>query len=359
MSKEPNRASPFERFVVAAALLSLVVGVFLILRPFLTAFVWGAIISVSTRGLYQRIRKWVKGRNGLAATLTTLALVVVLLVPIAVLAVSLDADMPSLTARFNQMTEGGLKEPPAWLGNVPLVGKAAVRQWQAFTADPELLRQKLRPFLTPIKDFVAAAISSISVGILQFILALLLSGLLYVHGERLAATVDAIAYRLGGDVALSQVRVVRTTVKSVFIGILGSCAVQAVLALIGFWVAGVPEPFLFAVGTFFLSVVPGGPTVLWLPAALWLNSNGSTGWAIFLAIWGLVIVGGADNIVRPLLIGKGVAAPMAVVFLGVIGGIVTFGFLGLFIGPVVLTIAYNLGQDWMKREMREAPAAAG
>jgi len=357
MSKEPDQKLHVERFVVGAALLFLVIGCYLILRPFVTAFLWGAIISVSTRALYERVLRWVRGRKGLAATLTSLLLVVVLLVPIAALAANLAGEMPALGARVNQMLDGGLHDPPGWLANVPLVGKPAATRWKEFAADPELLRQKARPYLGPIKDFVAAAVASVSVGILQFVLALVISGLLYVQGERLAATVDGIAFRLGGEVGLRQAKVVRSTVRSVFRGILGSCAVQAILAMIGFWMSGVPQPFLFGMGTFFLSVIPGGPTVLWLPAALWLNANGSTGWAIFLAIWGLVVVGGADNIVRPLLIGKGVEAPMAVVFLGVVGGIVTFGFLGLFIGPVLLTIAYNLIQNWMTRETEEAPAA--
>jgi len=109
-------------------------------------------------------------------------------------------------------------------------------------------------------------------------------------------------------------------------------------------------------GTFFLSVVPGGPVVLCLPAALWLNSNGSTGMAIFMGIWGLVVVSGSDNIVRPLLIGRGIDAPLAVVFLGVVGGILAFGFLGLFIGPVLLVVGYNLFELWMRDDERAAPA---
>ena len=119
--------------------------------------------------------------------------------------------------------------------------------------------------------------------------------------------------------------------------------------MIGFWIAGISNVFLLGMGTFFLSVVPGGPTVLWLPAALWLQANGSSGRAIFLGIWGLVVIGGADNVVRPLLIGKGTDAPMALIFLGVIGGVLAFGFLGLFIGPTLLTVGYNLFGEWMNR----------
>src|SRR4029077_9105633 len=98
----------------------------------------------------------------------------------------------------------------------------------------------------------------------------------------------------------------------------------------------------------FLSLVPAGPTLLWLPAALWLGSNGATGRGIFLGLWGLVVVGGSDNVVRPLLIGKGIETPIALVFLGVVGGLLAFGFLGLFIGPTLLAVAYNLFQEWVE-----------
>ncbi|HEY7113455.1 MAG TPA: AI-2E family transporter [Thermoanaerobaculia bacterium] len=353
-------ARRYERFAVGAALLILAIGCYLIVRPFLTAFIWGSIISLSTRGIYRRILGWVGGRRRLAATLCSLALVLVLLIPIGALAVNLAAQMPDLTARFRQMLDGGLSQPPTWLAGVPLVGKAAAAKWQAFAADPESLRRELRPFLGPVKDFLVTAVAGVGVGLLEFALALLIAGLLYVRGDRFAATVDRIARRLGGETGHRQVVVVRSTVKSVFIGMLGTCAVQAVLALIGFWIAGVPQPFLLAMGTFFLSLVPGGPTVFWLPAALWLNANGSAGWAIFMAVWGLVVVGGADNVVRPLLIGRGVEAPMALIFLGVIGGLLTFGFLGLFIGPTLLVVAHNLFQEWIGREIAQpAPAAKG
>lgn len=350
MSTNAGRSRDYERYAVGVALLLLVLGCFLVLRPFVTAFLWGGIISLSTRGLYQRVLRMVRGRRSLAAGLSSLVLVAVLLVPIAALAINLAAGMPSLQARLTLMLEEGLGKPPAWLAGLPLVGRPASDWWQSAAADPEALRQQLRPFLGPVKDFLVAAIGSISVGLLEFGLALLIAAVLYAQGDRFGATLERVAARLGGETGLRQVAVVRSTVRGVFKGLLGTCAVQAILAMIGFWIAGVPGPFLLGMGTFFLSVVPGGPALLWLPAALWLNANGSTGRAIFIAAWGLLVVGGSDNVVRPLLIGKGVEAPLALVFLGVIGGILTFGFLGLFIGPTLLTVGYNLFQIWMAKE---------
>jgi predicted PurR-regulated permease PerM len=245
------------------------------------------------------------------------------------------------------MLSAGLREPPAWLGSIPLVGKGALEWWQSVSADPERLRQELRPLAKPIREFLVAAGAGISSGVLQFALAIFIAALLSLNGETLTTAVDRIAARLGGERGLRQVAIARSTVRGVFRGLLGTCAVQAGLAMIGFLIAGVPGVVPLGMATLFLSLVPLGPALLWLPAALWLNANGHAGMATFMAVWGLVVVGGAENIVRPLLMGKGIQAPLAVVFLGVIGGMLAFGFLGLFIGPTILTVAYNLFQEWM------------
>ncbi|HYX21087.1 MAG TPA: AI-2E family transporter [Thermoanaerobaculia bacterium] len=339
----------YERYAVFAAIVLLLVGCYLVVRPFLTAFLWGAILSLSTRGLFEKLRVLVGGRRRLAATLAGLTIAAVLFVPITAFAARLAGGTRNVVDRVRGMLAGGLREPPAWLASVPIVGGAANAKWQAWAADPELLRRDLRPLVGPAKDFLVAAAGGVGAGILEFALAVVIAGFLYVRGAEVARAVDRVALRLGGETGRRQVAVVRSTVRGVFRGLLGTCAVQAVLAMIGFWIAGVPGVFVLGMATFFLSVIPMGPALLWLPAALWLGANDSTGHAIFLAIWSIVVVGGAENVVRPILIGKGVDAPMALIFLGVVGGILAFGFLGLFIGPTLLAVAYNLVQEWMRR----------
>ena len=346
-SAEVTRSHDYERYAVFAAIVLLLIGCYLTVRPFLTAFLWGGILSLSTRGLYEKLRGLVGGRKRLAATLAGLTIAALLFVPITAFAARLAGGTPNVVDRVKGMLDGGLQQPPAWLTSVPLVGKSANDKWMTWTADPERLRQDLRPLIGPVKDFLVGAAAGLGSGILQFALAVFIAGLLYVFGEDFARVVDRIAFRLGGNSGRRQVAVVRSTIKGVFRGIIGTCAVQAVLAMIGFAIAGVPGVFVLGMATFFLSVIPLGPALLWLPAALWLGSNGSTGKAIFMAIWGLVVVGGSENIVRPILIGKGTDAPMALIFLGVIGGMLAFGFLGLFIGPTLLAVVYNLFQEWM------------
>lgn len=349
VSVNADRTRDYERYAVFAAIILLLVGCYLVVRPFVTAFLWGGILSLSTRGLYERLRRRVGGRSHLAAGLAGLTIAAFLFVPIAAFALKLAGGTPSVVERVRDMISGGLQGPPAWLTTVPLVGRLTAAKWQALAADPERLRTELRPLIGPAKDFLVAAAGGIGAGVLQFALAVVIAGFFYVRGERFGRAVDRVALRLGGEAGRRQIGVVRSTVRSVFRGLLGTCAVQAILAMIGFLIAGIPGVFVLGMATFFLSVVPAGPALLWLPAALWLGANDATGRAIFLGLWGLVIVGGSDNVVRPLLIGKGVESPLALVFLGVVGGILAFGFLGLFIGPVLLTVVFNLFQEWMSR----------
>jgi predicted PurR-regulated permease PerM len=348
VNADADRTRDYERYAVFAAIVLLLIGCYLVVRPFLTAFLWGGILSISTRGLYERLRRLVGGRRRLAAGLTSLTLAAFLFVPITAFALRLADETPMLVERVNGMLSGGLREPPGWLATLPLIGKSASAWWQSVATDPQKLRSELRPLVGPVKDFLVAAAAGLSAGILQFALAVLIAGLLYVRGDAAAKAVDRIVGRLAGGAGTRQIAVVRSTIRSVFRGLLGTCAVQAVLAMIGFWIAGIPNLLLLGMATFFLSLVPAGPTLLWLPAALWLGSNGATGRAVFLGLWGLVIVGGSDNVVRPLLIGKGIESPLAIVFLGVVGGLLAFGFLGLFIGPTLLAVAYNLVQGWVE-----------
>lgn len=336
-----------ERYAAIAVIVVLVLGCYLVLRPFLTAFIWGAIVAISTRGLYARVLSWLGGHQGLAATLTTLGLIAGLLLPIAALALSVADRWPVLVERTSALLQGGAPSPPAWLDKLPLIGHSAASYWQSVLSQPDRLGQDLRPLVRPVREFLFAFLAGVGSGVLEFSLALLIAGLLYVWGSDFGRLLARVAERLGGETGRRQLVVVESTIRGVFRGVIGTAAVQGVLAMVGFLISGVPSPVLLGMATFFLSVLPGGPILLWLPAALWLNAKGSPGWAIFLALWGLLVVGSADNFVRPLLIGRGVEAPMVVIFLGVVGGVIAFGFLGLFIGPTLLAIAYNLLQDWI------------
>jgi predicted PurR-regulated permease PerM len=165
-------------------------------------------------------------------------------------------------------------------------------------------------------------------------------------GAEGARRLDAAVKRLAGNRAQQLLAVAGGTVRSVVYGVIGTALAQATLQGLGLWLAGVPVAFFLGFLTFFLSFVPLGPPLVWLPAAVWLLYNGAIGWGIFLIGWGFFVVSGVDNVLRPYLISRGSRLPLILMFFGVLGGLMAFGFLGVFLGPTLLTIGYVLLQEW-------------
>jgi predicted PurR-regulated permease PerM len=141
----------------------------------------------------------------------------------------------------------------------------------------------------------------------------------------------------------------------VIYGIVGTGLAQGVAAAIGFLIAGVPGAPLLGFITFFLSIVPVGPPLLWIGATVWLFNQGQPGWAVFMAVWGFFVVSGIDNIVKPLLISRGTKLPFVLVLLGVLGGILAFGFIGIFLGPTLLAVGFNLARRWALPQQGDDP----
>jgi predicted PurR-regulated permease PerM len=171
--------------------------------------------------------------------------------------------------------------------------------------------------------------------------------------ERLAVAVE----RLAGQRGRHLIKVAGNTVRGVIFGILGTALAQALVAGLGFWIAGVPGAVLLSVLTFFFAVVPFGPPLIWVPAALWLFTQNETGWAIFMLIWGLLAISSVDNLLRPFLISQGTKMPFALIFVGVIGGALAFGLVGVFLGPTLLAVAFRLVAEWSSSNSgSEAPS---
>ena len=224
-------------------------------------------------------------------------------------------------------------------------------------ADSEMLAN-VRKLLAPVGHALLGAGLSVGAGLGQLALSIVLAYFFYTGGEFAVAWLRAGMRRIGGERADHLLSLAGNTIKGVVYGVLGTAFVQALLAGIGFWIAGVPTPALLGLVTFFLSVIPVGPPLVWIPAALWLYHAGSVGWAIFIVVWGMGVVGMADNVIKPLLISKGTDMPLIWIMLGVLGGALAFGFLGVFIGPTVLAVAYALLRDWTVGQAVALPGAA-
>jgi predicted PurR-regulated permease PerM len=229
---------------------------------------------------------------------------------------------------------------------LPAVGQSARTYWIEVGQDSARLLQDAKRFLEPATAGLLKTGLLLGQGLVQLTLSILISFFLFRDGLSLAERLTSTVARLGGERGKQLLDVAGKTIRGVVYGIIGTALVQAVMAGIGFIVAGVPGAAVLSLLTFFLSVVPMGPPVVWLPAALWLFHKGSPGWGVFMLVWG-VIVSSVDNVVKPWLISQGSDLPFILIFFGVIGGALTFGFIGVFLGPTLLAVGYQLIRTWL------------
>lgn len=240
----------------------------------------------------------------------------------------------------------GLPAAPTWLGSIPFVGERLVAMWDSIDQQGAALMVTLKPYLGQVGNWLLARSAQIGGGILELTLSLVFVFFFYRDGPRLAMFVHRLLERLIGDRAGYYIELVAGTVQRVVNGVIGTAAAQALLALIGFWIAGVPGALVLGIVTFLLSLIPMGPPLIWIPATAWLAWKGDYTYAVFLGVWGTFIISGVDNVLKPYLISRGGNLPLVIVLLGVFGGLIAFGFIGLFIGPTLLAVAYSLLTDW-------------
>jgi predicted PurR-regulated permease PerM len=347
-----------ESAVAVVLLLLLVIGCFLVLRPFLSALLLATILVFSTWPVYRRLERLLRGRRTLAALVMTLALAAALVIPLTLIGFTLAENVTRLVSAVIGIIDRGQFGPPDWVANIPLIGPEVATSWREVTADGASVTTLVRPYLRPTADWILAGSAVLTSGALYLSLSLLVAFFIYRWGTEGGATLASAARRLAGERALRLLAIAESTVKGVVFGILGTALVQGALAALGFFIAGVPSAFFLGFLTFLLSLVPMGPPLVWIPAVGWLLYENDIGWGIFLALWGFFIVSGVDNIVKPYLISRGSDLPLIFVFLGVIGGVLAFGFLGLFLGPVLLAVCWTLLRDWeVEREKQETASA--
>lgn len=339
-----------DRYAVFALVTVLIMGCFVVLRPFLSAILWAVILSFSTWPVYQRIERAVAGRKAPAAGLMVLSVAAVLVLPLALLGASLAENVSALLEMARQLLSEGPSDPPAWVAKLPVMGSRLHDRWQAMAGSGAKLTEELMQYLVPLRDWGLRVAANMGEGILYLSLSVFIAFFLYRDGAALSARLEALFARVGGKQAPGLFLIAADTIKSVVYGIIGTALAQGFLAGIGFWIAGVPGALLLGVLTCVLSLIPFGPPLIWAPCAIWLFKNGETGWAVFIALWGFVVVSTIDNVLKPYFISKGSHLPFVLVFLGVLGGVLAFGLLGIFLGPTLLAVAYAMFQEWSSRK---------
>lgn len=351
-----RKAARTDQIAVLAALTMVVLGCFLVLRPFLSALLWAVILTFSSWPAFRVLLGWVKGRRTLAAFLMTLGIALVLLVPSVVIVLTLAGDVREFASTTVAWFRQGPPAPPGWLGKVPWIGEEMVASWQEYAADSKQLLVAAEQLVDPLTSWLLAIGKAIGRGVLELALSMFLAFFFFRDGAKLGDRALAVARRLAGDRGDHLLReVAGGTIRGVVYGILGTAMAQGFLAWVGFTIAGVPAAVLLGLLTFLISVVPMGPPLIWIPASIWVFQNGSVGMGVFLLAWGALGISSIDNFIRPLIISQGNKMPFVLIFMGVVGGGLAFGLIGIFLGPTLLAVSFRLGEEWLAYRKQAGP----
>lgn len=343
--KESER---IDHLLTIAVLGVVVLGCLWVLKPFMTAIALAIILVIATWPLFLRIRRLLRGRNSAAAFIMVLLISGVILTPFIIVGATIADNVNHLSEQTARILHNGPPDLPEWAGEIPLVGTSLVNYWDSITQDTTQLLKELYRVGTQMKDSFLSGGKRILAALLQLVFAILLAFFFYRSGETLTSQVRAGAHRLALEFGERIVSVGASTVRGVVVGILGTALVQGVAMGIGLQIAGIKAAPLLGMLTFFLAAIPGiGAACVWLPVGVWLLTENEIGWAIFVFIWGGAFVSSIDNVLRPLIISQSGNLSFIMVLLGILGGILAFGFIGIFLGPVLLAIGYTLIKEWI------------
>lgn len=344
-----------DRLLMQILMLALLGACLWVLAPFWSALFWAAVLAFASWPLMRGLTHLLRGRTNVSAGILTLGWMLLVAVPLVWMGFNLADHIRSAMVLLKDLQVEGLPPPPTWLAQIPLFGGALVDFWRALDVQGAALFAGLKPYMGEVGNWLLARSAQIGGGVLELALSLVLVFFFYRDGPRMAEYARSLLERLLQGSADHYVELVAGTVQRVVNGVIGTAAAQAVLALIGLLIAGVPGALVLGILTFALSLIPMGPPLVWIPAAAWLFWQGDYGMGVFLSLWGLVVISGVDNVLKPYLISRGGNLPLVVVLLGVFGGILAFGFMGLFLGPTLLALAYSLIGDWIASQPRRHP----
>jgi predicted PurR-regulated permease PerM len=335
-----------ERAPAIIAMIVLLAGAGLILLPFLSQIVWAAILVYVTRHIYWRFDAWLGHRHVLSASLFVVLIFALIIVPLVYGLAVLSVEAKAYVDLVTMWMQNGMPSLPHWITSLPWIGQPVDELWNKLVSgDPEI-QENLKAAAVWLANFVLRMVGLLGKDFGLLLLSVVIAGFIYASLDTSSQWFEVVMAKLYPGRSEELMKIIGGTVQGVVFGILGTALAQSTLMLIGLFIAGVPSAVLFGAITFVLALIPAGPVLVWVPASIWLFYQGDTGWAIFLFLWGMLIVSTIDNLVKPLLIGKGSDLPFLLIILGMLGGVFLFGVLGIFIGPTLLALAYTLLREW-------------
>lgn len=318
-----------------------------VVAPFLTILLWSAILAVALHPLFDRLQG-VLNRPKLSAALVTLICVLLVLAPVAWLGVGMISGMKFLANEF----EAGLPSlplPPQWVRDWPLFGDQIFQLWTRAITDIKAQLVELTPVLQPVAGWLLDVASNVLLGLLKFLVSIIVAGFLFCPGPQLVEILAQLMNRIVRPRGMEMVQLAGATIRNVSRGVIGVALLQSLLAGAGFLAAGIPGAGILAFASLLLGIIQIGPAILFLPIIIWSWMTMETLQAAMFTAY-MVPVGLLDNILKPVLMARGLATPMPVIVIGVIGGTIAYGIIGLFFGPIILSVAWELAAAWMRSD---------
>ncbi|MBQ8829059.1 MAG: AI-2E family transporter [Burkholderiaceae bacterium] len=322
------------------------IGCLLVVWPFATAISVAAVIAVVTWPLFRKIRKFCCKSSTVASLVLVFILTILIVVPITGLSTVSARRIPQFVQQFREWISQGFTAPES-LKELPYIGDWLYSEIAYILSSQQELVAFVQKIVDPMSTILLKMAVMLGDGLFQMALMLCIIFFFYRDGEYLGAKCYALLERMSGDLANEVSHVIINTTRSVVLGIVGSAAGQGIVSFIGFWIADVPGAITLGVAVFILSVVPIGPPMIWGPVAIWLYYQNEVGMAIFLVLWGALAVSSVDNFLKPILISKGAALPLSLIYLGVFGGVLAFGFMGIILGPVLIAVGLAMSKTWL------------
>ena len=355
MARKATAASRAEPFPINGVLAAIVIGILTIaaaltLKPFFPAILWGIVLAITAAPLHGWMTHKMPGRNRLAALLTTIVLVLILVLPALGLTRAILYYTPGIIAWVDQVSADQFSQAPAAIERVPLVGGVLSDNWEAISLH---INAYVAHFKADIEEWLVWGLQEVeNVGLFVFEIgfAVILAGVFLANRHRVSVFASTFFDRIGGGFATHLLDKSVVTTRSTVRGVVGSAVAEAVVAGFGYWLAGVPAWALLGGLTFFAALVQIGAPLVWIPVTLWLFAQNEPGWALFMIAWGVLVVYTIENVSRPILAGKASHLPGLLIFVGVVGGLFAWGLIGIFLGPVILAVAYELIQEWFRLE---------
>jgi predicted PurR-regulated permease PerM len=333
------------------------IGCMVVLYPFWSAILWAAILVYSTWPVFLALRRTLNIGNLPAAIAMVVLSALVIAVPLALAVPGGTQDVNALRHSVQDWLHAGLPPAPNWLSDIPVLGTTVHQYWSSWAADISVMERFFRPYFGLIVESGFSLLLGIAGGVLNIVAALFIAFFFWWGGESMSGTLGSTLRRIGGKRAEALMHVTKMTVRGVVYGILGTAIMQGFLTAIGLWLSGVPRPVMLGALAAAAAVLPVGAPLVWISSAVWLLVQGHTGRGIFLAVYGVVVVSGAESVLRPYFIARGAQQPFLLTMLGVLGGALAFGLLGVFLGPVLLGLGYSLVLEFAGPNVAPEPEA--